>query len=139
MGIKQMGADHITHIPKEYPTLLNEIKQRIRSAQYEALKSVNKELISLYWDIGRMIVERQKGKTWGKSVVERLAKDLQDEFTGIGEFCASNLWRMKVFYQVYSKSPKLAPLVRELLVFLSSRKIFVNEFPGSYYSNPPKT
>ena len=45
-----------------YPALLKEIKERIRSAQYEALKSVNKELISLYWDIGRVIIERQKGQ-----------------------------------------------------------------------------
>ena len=67
-------------IPKDYATLLGEIKQRIRAAQYEALKAVNKEMISLYWDIGRMIVERQQGDTWGKSVVERLAKDLQAEF-----------------------------------------------------------
>ncbi len=66
-------------IPKDYPVLLNDIKQRIRSAQYQALKAVNKELISLYWDIGRIIVERQKEETWGKSVVEQLAKDLQAE------------------------------------------------------------
>lgn len=61
--------------PNSNITLLGEIKQRIRSAQYEALKAVNKELIGLYWDIGRMIVEKQKGKTWGKSVVEQLASD----------------------------------------------------------------
>jgi hypothetical protein len=70
-------------IPKDYTVLLNDIKKRIRSAQYEALKAVNKELISLYWDIGRMIIERQKEDTWGKSVVERLAQDLQAEFPGV--------------------------------------------------------
>ncbi len=64
-------------IPKDYAVLLNDIKQRIRSAQYEALKTVNKEMISLYWDIGRMIIERQKEEAWGKSVVERLARDLR--------------------------------------------------------------
>lgn len=52
----------------DYQRLLADIKQRVRSAQYEALKAVNKELISLYWDIGRMIVKRQTGDTWGKSV-----------------------------------------------------------------------
>jgi len=51
-------------VPDEYTVLLSDIKQRIRTAQYEALKTVNKELISLYWDIGRMIVERQEGRTW---------------------------------------------------------------------------
>ncbi|HII15755.1 MAG TPA: DUF1016 domain-containing protein [Nanoarchaeota archaeon] len=101
-------------IPKGYSSLLGEIKERIRSAQYEALKAVNKELIFLYWDIGRMINERQKEYTWGKSVVELLAKDLQKEFPGIKGFSASNLWRMRIFYQEYYQNPKLAPLVREI-------------------------
>lgn len=56
-------------LPTGYSDLLGEVKERIRSAQYEALRSVNKELISLYWDIGRVIVERQRDETWGKSVV----------------------------------------------------------------------
>ena len=86
-------------IPKDYVILLSDIKQRVRSAQYEALKAVNKELISLYWDIGRMIIDRQKEEKWGKSVVEQLAKDLHIEFPGISGFSAQNLWRMKQFYQ----------------------------------------
>lgn len=101
-------------IPKDYGVLLNEIKQRIRSAQYEALKTVNKEMISLYWDIGGMIVERQKGEGRGKSVVEHLARDLQAEFPGIGGFSASNLWRIKLFHETYAHNPKLAPMVREI-------------------------
>jgi hypothetical protein len=60
-------------LPNDYAELLNSIKERIRSAQYAALRAVNKELIALYWDIGRMIVERQQGKTWGKAVVQMLA------------------------------------------------------------------
>jgi hypothetical protein len=60
-----------------YGQLLGEIKQHIRSAQYEALKAVNQKLIALYWEIGKSIVTRQQGETWGKSVVEQLAKDLQ--------------------------------------------------------------
>ncbi|MFO7903640.1 MAG: DUF1016 N-terminal domain-containing protein [Pirellulaceae bacterium] len=63
-----------------YPRLLTEIKERIRSAQYEALKAVNQELVGLYWDIGRMIVERQETEGWGKSVVQRLSADLRQEF-----------------------------------------------------------
>ena len=100
--------------PIGYSELLADIKQRIRSAQYEALKAVNKELIALYWDIGRMIQERQKGHTWGKAVVTQLAKDLQKEFPGIGGFSSSNLWRARLFYETYADNPKLAPLVREI-------------------------
>lgn len=101
-------------IQSDYSTLLVEIKERIRAAQYEALRAVNKELIALYWDIGRMIVSRQQGETWGKSVVQKLSADLQDEFPGIGGFSPSNLWRMKVFYETYSQLEKLAPIVREI-------------------------
>lgn len=99
---------------KGYPALLGEIKERIRSAQYEALKAVNRELIVLYWDIGRLIHERQQGETWGKSVVENLARDLKVEFPGTGGFSASNLWRMKLFFETYAQNEKLAPLVREI-------------------------
>jgi predicted nuclease of restriction endonuclease-like (RecB) superfamily len=98
----------------DYPKLLGEIKQRIRSAQYEALRAVNRELIGLYWDIGRLIVERQTGNSWGKSVVETLAQDLREEFPGLQGFSASNLWRMKLFYDAYAADEKLAPLVREI-------------------------
>ena len=99
---------------KNYTALLTDIKERIRSAQYAALKAVNKELIALYWDIGRIIVERQKGDSWGKSVVEQLAKDLQKEFPATEGFSAQNLWRMRQFHEEYSQNEKLSPLVREI-------------------------
>ena len=97
-----------------YKALLGEIKERIRSAQYEALRAVNKELITLYWDIGRMIVERQRDEGWGKSVVQRLASDLQKDFPGISGFSARNIWYMRDFYSTYSGKAKLQPLVAEI-------------------------
>ncbi len=66
--------------------------QRIRQAQYEALKAANTELVSLYWDLGRLIVDKQSGATWGKEVVKRLSQDLQSEFPGIRGFSPQNLW-----------------------------------------------
>ncbi len=98
----------------EYNGLLKDIKNRIHSAQYIALKAVNKELILLYWDIGEMIVDRQKGNTWGKAVVKNLAKDIQQELPGVKGFSSSNLWRMKLFYDAYAQNQKLAPMVREI-------------------------
>ncbi len=97
-----------------YPTLLGEIKNRIQKAQYEALKAVNKELIALYRDIGRMIMERQREASWGKSVVENLAKDLQAEIPGIKGFSARNIWNMRDFYLTYQGNEKLRPLVAEI-------------------------
>ena len=101
-------------VPADYGALLVAVKERVRAAQYQALKVVNKELVGLYWDIGRMIVGRQADDSWGKAVVQQLAGDLQREFPGIGGFSASNLWRMKAFFETYAGSEKLAPLVREI-------------------------
>jgi len=98
----------------EYAELLKNIKERITEAQYEALKSVNKELIVLYRDIGRLIVERQKSGSWGKAVVERLAKDLQAELPGISGFSSRNIWYMRNFYLCYREKEKLQPLVAEI-------------------------
>jgi predicted nuclease of restriction endonuclease-like (RecB) superfamily len=91
-----------------------EVQQRIRSAQYEALKAVNREMINLYWDIGQMIVVKQQDVNWGKSVVEQLAKDLQAEFPGISGFSARNIWNMRNFYVTYSQNEKLQPMVAEI-------------------------
>ena len=101
-------------ILSHYESLLREIKERIRSAQLAALRQVNHEMITLYSDIGRLIVARQEGDTWGKSVVANLAKDLHAEFPGARGFSAANLWRMKLFYESYGLDEKLAPLVREI-------------------------
>jgi len=69
----------------------------------------------LYWDIGRMIVERQQGQTCGQAVVKQLAKDLQADFPGMSGLSASNLWRIKLFYETCTGSAKLASLVREIV------------------------
>lgn len=70
----------------EYLNFKNEITARIRSAQYEALKAVNKEMIALYWEVGKRITEQQTALGWGKSVVENLSRDIQKEFPGIKGF-----------------------------------------------------
>ena len=81
-------------VPAEYGDLVREVKERVRAAQYAALKAVNHELVGLYWDIGWLIAERQQGETWGQSVVAQLATDLQAEFPGVGGFSERNIWKM---------------------------------------------
>ena len=102
------------NLPEDYAHLLADVKERVRAAQYAALKAVNKELVGLYWDIGRMIAERQKVEGWGKSVVEQLAKDLQAEFPGVRGYSAQNLWYMRQFFLEYYEDVKLQPLVGEI-------------------------
>lgn len=101
-------------MPQGYGRLLGEVKERIRSAQYEATRKVNEELISLYWDIGRLIANRQRNEGWGRSVDETLASDLQTEFSGIGGFSARNIWRMRDLYLTHHDNEKLTPLVAEI-------------------------
>jgi predicted nuclease of restriction endonuclease-like (RecB) superfamily len=98
----------------DYSQLLAEVKERIRSAQYAALKAVNTELVGLYWDLGRMIVERQDQSGWGKSVVKQLSGDLRREFPSIAGFSVQNLWYMRQFYMEYHRHEKLQPLVGEV-------------------------
>jgi predicted nuclease of restriction endonuclease-like (RecB) superfamily len=104
----------MSSVPADYPQFLSAIKQRVRAAQYQALQAVNREQLQLYWDLGRLIAERQQQAGWGKKIVETLAHDLQTEFVGLSGFSASNLWRMRAFYQAYAHEEVLAPLVREL-------------------------
>ncbi|MEI6331130.1 MAG: PDDEXK nuclease domain-containing protein [Pseudanabaena sp. ELA645] len=92
---------------------ITDIKHKVRSAQYEALKAVNTELINLYWEIGKSITEKQS-ESWGKAVVETLSKELQKEFPKISGFSESNLWLMSQFYTEYQPVEILEPLVREI-------------------------
>lgn len=93
---------------------MSPIKERVRSAQYAALKAVNTELVGLYWDIGRMIAERQEKAGWGRSVVDNLSADLRQEFPGVAGFSVQNLWYMRQFYLEYSGHERLQLLVGEI-------------------------
>ena len=120
----------------EYSLFRDDILKRIRSAQYEALRAVNKELISLYWEIGRQITERQKTLGWGKSVVENLSRDIQEAFPGIQGFGVSNLRDMARFYAEYQHDEILQPLVGEIswtkhiLSEEELQKLFATHYPG---------
>lgn len=109
-----MAVKNAPIISPEYLDFRNEITARIRSAQYEALKAVNKEMIALYWEIGKRITEQQAALGWGKSVVENLSRDIQKEFPGIKGFGVSNMWDMARFYTEYQSNEFLQPLVGEI-------------------------
>ena len=104
----------MSKINQDYLSFVTDLKSRIRVAQYSAMKSVNKELLELYWYIGQQIVQKQADLGWGKSIVEQLSKDIQTEFNGISGFSARNLWLMKQFYEIYSQSQLLQPMVAEI-------------------------
>lgn len=98
----------------EFNQFVKDIKQKILFTQYEALKAVNKELINLYWDIGKSIVEKQDVLGWGKSVVKSLSSELQKEFVGMKGFSERNLWNMRNFYIEYKDNTKLQTLSAQI-------------------------
>ena len=97
----------VARLPAGYPALLEDLKARIRQAQVKAAFSVNRELIALYWHIGRSIVERQRTEGWGKAVVVRLAADLQREFPGVAGFSVQNIWYMRAFYLAWTEEVRV--------------------------------
>jgi len=84
----------------EQKEFIKNIKEKVRESQYKALRSVNKELINLYWDVGKSLSERQN-ETWGKSIIKTLSNELQKEFPGIKGFSVSNIQYMLRFYNEY--------------------------------------
>lgn len=100
-----------------YAKFITLLKSKIRSAQIKGAIAVNRELIKLYWDIGKDIVEKQEQEGWGSKVLERIAKDLQNEFPGIEGFSRRNMFIMKSFYQAYEKVQQAVAQLDDLPVF----------------------
>lgn len=98
----------------DYTHFLHAIKARIRTAKISASRAIHKELIDLYWSIGKDIVEKQELLGWGKSVVERLSKDLKKTFPGTRGYSTQNLWYMRQLYSEYRDRPNLQQLVGEI-------------------------
>ena len=88
----------LTPLPTDYAPWLAELKSRIATVQLRATLAVNAELIQLYWEIGRGILEKQQKQGWGSKVIDSLAKDLHSAFPYMKGFSRSNLMSMRAFY-----------------------------------------
>ncbi len=107
--IRARSRRFVANLPPGYGPFLEELKARIQAARVKAALSVNRELIALYWYVGKSIVERQRAAGWGKAIVERLAADLQKAFPGMEGFSPRNVWRMRAFYQAWTEEVKKLP------------------------------
>lgn len=86
-----------------YDEFLLDLKSRIQSAQVKAALTVNRELITLYWSIGREILQRQAAQGWGAKVIDRLAKDLRSAFPDMKGFSPRNIKYMRAFADAYTE------------------------------------
>lgn len=88
-------------IPEDYQKFLRELKQRIQQAQLRAVLSVNRELVLLYWQIGRDILARQGQAGWGAKIIDQLSKDLHQDFPDMAGFSPRNLKYMRAFAEAW--------------------------------------
>jgi predicted nuclease of restriction endonuclease-like (RecB) superfamily len=100
--------------PEGYDEFLQNLKQRIRTAQVKAVFAVNRELILLYWQIGRGILQRQREAGWGAKIIERLAADLHREFPGMTGFSRTNLLYMRAFAAAWPEEPFVQQVVGQI-------------------------
>jgi predicted nuclease of restriction endonuclease-like (RecB) superfamily len=88
-------------LDRAYKDWLVEVKQKIRSSQLRSAIAANVALIEFYWDLGRMIVEKQEQSEWGDKIIEQLSFDLKSEFPDLKGLSRSNLSYAKQFYNFY--------------------------------------
>ena len=99
---------------KGYKKFFKDMKKEIQKRRYKTLQTVNRELIGLYWEIGKRIVEKQENSGWGDAIVENLARDLSIAFPDTKGFSERNLWNMKNLYLSYKTNSKLQTLSAEI-------------------------
>lgn len=115
--VKSNKSRSLEVIPSGYKAFITNLKNKIRSSQLKASILVNRELILLYWEIGKAVVERQEKDGWGAKVIERAVRDLQNEFPGVEGFSRTNIGRMRAFYRAYLIYPRPVGKLEDLPIF----------------------
>jgi predicted nuclease of restriction endonuclease-like (RecB) superfamily len=121
------SPNRLTPPPAGYADWLADLKTRIHTAQQRATLAVNRELVLLYWQIGRDILARQAEQGWGAKVIERLAEDLRAAFPDVKGFSRANLMYMRAFAEAWPDAEIVQQAVGQLpwghnLVLLSRLK-----------------
>ena len=88
-------------LPGNYHQIIDSLKEKIRNARLRASLVVNKELLLIYWEIGKTILEQQKIEGWGSKVIDRLSGDLKMEFPDFKGLSVRNLKYMRAFAEIY--------------------------------------
>jgi predicted nuclease of restriction endonuclease-like (RecB) superfamily len=101
-------------LPEGYDAFLGSLKERVRSAQLRASLSVNRELVLLYWGIGRDILARQIEEGWGVKIIDRLAADLRKEFPDVTGFSPRNLKYMQALAEAWPDEQIVQQLAAQL-------------------------
>ena len=104
----------LTPLPEGYADWLADLKGRIHTAQQRATLAVNRELVLLYWQIGRDILARQASQGWGAKVIDRLAHDLRAAFPDMKGFSPRNLKYMRAFADAWPDAEMVQGVLAQL-------------------------
>ncbi|MGG9960855.1 PDDEXK nuclease domain-containing protein [Ferruginibacter sp. SUN106] len=102
-------------ILKNYKVIIKELKSVILASRYRAAALANKELLVLYFSVGRLISDKSREGEWGTGVLEKLSEDLQKELPGLRGFGSTNLKRMRIFYEAWNAEYEIRPLLTDEL------------------------
>lgn len=97
-----------------YDAFLNDLRARIQTAQVRAALAVNREMVLLYWHIGREILARQTEQGWGAKVIDRLSGDLKRAFPEMKGFSPRNLKYMRLLAETYPEEEFVQQLVAQI-------------------------
>lgn len=114
LKIKNKKEFKLNNIDNSYIQALENIKFAIRTAQIKASLAVNSELVILYWNIGKIILQQQKEKGWGAKVIENISKDLQNSFPNMKGLSYRNLNYMRKFAETYPDFEFVQQVVAQL-------------------------
>jgi predicted nuclease of restriction endonuclease-like (RecB) superfamily len=139
--IAKIDAVRLLHLDTQYQHLLNEIKSRLKKSQLRAAIAVNHELIAFYWEIGKLLIERQEKAKWGEKLFEALAKDLRRNFPNTEGFSKTNLKNMRLFAKHYPTGEFGQALPDQLtwthhivlIQMLEPEKISVKQWRGDFH------
>ena len=112
--IVQQAAAQLSRLPHGYASLLKELKEKILHARVKASLAANREMILLYWQIGKAILNRQKKEGWGTKVIDRLSRDLTSSFPNTKGFSLRNLKYMRAFAGAYSNHQFVQQLAAQI-------------------------
>ncbi|MFD5983001.1 DUF1016 N-terminal domain-containing protein [Streptomyces cyaneofuscatus] len=93
-----------TELPAGFLDMVDDLKTIVRGAHVRAQLKVNTEMLRMYWEIGQVILERQRGEKWGTKVIERIATELRTEFPQQRGFSRSNLHYMQQMARTWPDS-----------------------------------
>ncbi len=96
-------------VGKTYKAWLKQLKQKIKLAQFKAAVSINTQLMELYWELGKDIVQKQNEANWGDAVLNQLALDLKLSFPDMSGFSRRNLYAIRQWFLFYSAENEFVP------------------------------